>query len=189
MSAAVAPGAQDAGSRNASNADPRTDDATLSSGMAPSAPSVSAGVRAAVPASLPASSPTPGSDARQQAISRAMQAFQGLSEQQRQDPQVVMQALDNLRAANGSAILGKIDLDALRNNMSVVLQMSEITRRLQAMRAASLGVASGVSPGASPAEPSSDVREELAEDTTRLRELSSRIRSPWVASQPGAPAP
>ncbi|KVG81688.1 hypothetical protein WJ36_13910 [Burkholderia ubonensis] len=72
---------------------------------------------------------------RQAALQQALQKMQTLLNGGQRDPATVAAALAEAEKANGSPILGGVNLDALRNNIQVLGQMQQIAQQMQGMDA------------------------------------------------------
>ncbi|KWN22007.1 hypothetical protein WT83_04870 [Burkholderia territorii] len=101
---------------------------------------------AQVPGSASAGGPggpavsTPGAPSeqeqqRQAALQQALQKMQALLNSGQRDPATVAAALADAEKANGSPIMGGVNLEALRNNMQVLGQMQQIAQQMQGMEA------------------------------------------------------
>ncbi|KVH45666.1 hypothetical protein WJ39_17815 [Burkholderia diffusa] len=137
--------------------------------VAPTAlPSFRASDALAAAAAAAASAPTKQStpmDARSRATNEALNQFESMTDEQRRDPAAVAKALEKLEAANGSSVVGNVDLEVLRHNLVVVGKMRELAMQLQAMQSAS--------PGTLASQTQADLSKKLDE----LQSLSGELRS------------
>lgn len=114
-------------------------------------------------ASSPKHPPSP-SEIRSAAMNEAIHQFQSMTQEQRRDPAEVAKALERLEAANGSAILGTVDLEVLRHNLLVVGRMREVSAQIQSLQASSSAAGA------------SESQAELGKKLDELRGLSGEMR-------------
>lgn len=113
-----------------------------------------------------ASAISEASQRRQMALQSALSQFQDMVQHGQRDPVLTAAALEELEKANGSSVLGGVDLGVLRRNLQIAGQMQQIAQQMQSLEPAS---------GASAADAQSQAL--LKEKQAQLQALSQQLRA------------
>lgn len=113
-----------------------------------------------------ASAISEASQRRQMALQSALSQFQDMLQHGQRDPVQTAAALEELERANGSSVLGGVDLGVLRRNLQIAGQMQQIAQQMQSLEPTS---------GASAADAQSQAL--LKEKQAQLQALSQQLRA------------
>ncbi|KWE41755.1 hypothetical protein WT51_25305 [Burkholderia territorii] len=127
---------------------------------------------------VPASATSEAAQRRQVALQSVLSQFQSMLQQGQRDPVQAAAALAELEKANGSSVLGGVDLSVLRRNLQIAGQMQQIAQQMQSLEPAS---------GASAADAQSQAL--LKEKQMQLQALSQQLRAEVMAGKPAPIVP
>jgi len=141
------------------------------------AQSAASAVEGASAPSLPGLSPEERS--RQAAIQAALGKMQSMLNSGQRDPEAFGNAIEEVEKANGSPIMGGVNLATLRHNMEVASQMQQVLQQMQALQSAPSGTS----------QPDGQNQAVMQQKSAQLQALAKQLSTDIVQPAPPVMTP